>query len=191
VLASPSGRLASPLRYREGKPILNDSEYDVLRRQLKAAGSPVVLHEAPSCKVDGECKMDLRVDWAKQRLLYVPGFAAGLILFGEIEFWTLHLDPFLLILIALLPSYFFTLWFTENIFCQNPLVTASACPNCNYLINVYFGDLFNVQKDDILGKGTGPPSDIVKCQCPNCKVDLVADRAKMVITGSTKAVKAR
>jgi hypothetical protein len=28
--------------------------------------------------------MDLRVDWAKQRLLYVPGFALGLVGFGEV-----------------------------------------------------------------------------------------------------------
>jgi hypothetical protein len=63
----------------------------------------------------------------------------------QVEFWFTHLDPFLLITLALLPSYLFTKFFTENIFAQNPLVTAAACPNCNALVNIYFGDLFNVQ----------------------------------------------
>ena len=40
-----------------------------------------------------------------------------------------------------------------------PLQVAEApCPNCNSLVTVYFGDLFNVQTDDVLGKGLGDSS---------------------------------
>jgi len=38
-------------RYREGKPIMNDAEYDALRKELKSKNSPAVIHDAPTCKV--------------------------------------------------------------------------------------------------------------------------------------------
>merc|ERR1719408_1167213 len=44
-------------RYSMGKAILSDAEYDKLRLQLKELGSPVILHEAPSCSIDGICKL--------------------------------------------------------------------------------------------------------------------------------------
>jgi hypothetical protein len=71
-------------------------------------------------------------------------------------------------------------WFTENIFGQKPLVTVSACPDCNYLNTVYFGDLFNVATDGIIPGG--PPTDQVAVTCSNCKAPLIADRSKMVIS---------
>jgi hypothetical protein len=46
---SPPAKLFD--RYRESKPVLDDKAYDALRKKLKDAGSQVVLHEAPSCKV--------------------------------------------------------------------------------------------------------------------------------------------
>lgn len=110
-------------RYKMGKPVMDDAEYDELRLRLKKAGSLVILHEGASCTIDGVCKSDLREDNAKTRLLcacdqqrhawegiYVyprkafsreccvrladlPGTAGGLVLACEVIFWTLHLDP--------------------------------------------------------------------------------------------------
>lgn len=169
-------------RYRLGEPILDDKEYDKLRAELKAAGSVVVLHEAPTCKVDtGECKMDMRIDQAKQRLLYSPGIIVSLVVLCELSYWVLGLDPLMSLLLAAVPSYFFGVWFTENIFAQDPLVVQTACPNCNYLLTAYFGDLFKVQTDGIIGTAA-PPGPQIELTCPNCKAALLADREKMIIS---------
>jgi len=161
-------------------PILSDTEYDALRKQLKEQGSPVVLHEAASCSIDGICKLDLRVDNAKQRLLYLPGTVGSVILICELLFWTLHTDPLISILLASVPSYFIGVWFTENIFAQKPLVTVAACPDCNYLNTVYFGDLFNVATDGIIPGGKPGVEQAVTC--PNCKAPLLANREKMILS---------
>lgn len=95
-------------------------------------------------------------------------------------FWTLHLDPILTLLLVAAPSYFFGIWFTENIFAQKPLVTTAACPNCSSLLTIYFGDLFNVQTEGLIGKPT-PPQSSISCVCPNCKTELVADRERLVV----------
>jgi len=165
-----------------GKPILTDSEYDALRNKLKDLGSPVIVHEAPSCTLDGICKVDLRVDSAKQRLLYLPGTIGSVVLLCELSFWSLHIDPILSILLAAIPSYFLGIWFTENIFGQKPLVTVGACPeaDCNALVNVYFGDLFNVATDGIIPGG--PPTDEVQINCAQCKSPLLGDRDKMILS---------
>ena len=172
--------------------MLGDKEYDALRRELKDAGSVVVLHDAPSCKVDtGVCKLDMRVDKGKQRLLYLPGVALGLLLLSEASYWTLGTDPLLGLLLAAVPAYFFGKWFTENVFGQKPLVVQTACPSCNYLLTAYFGDLFSVQTDGLgpyskPGEG-GVPSTTIDICCPSCKMDLVADRETMVISTQPKA----
>ena len=45
-------------RYRMGKPILSDDEYDTLRKKLKGEGSVVALHDEATCKLDtGICKV--------------------------------------------------------------------------------------------------------------------------------------
>jgi len=168
-------------RFKMGKAIMNDAEYDSLRKKLKDAGSLVVIHDAAKCSVDdGICKTDLVVDAGKTRLLYFPGTAGGLILSCELAFWTLHIDPILSIILGAVPSYFFGVWFTENIFAQKPLVTTSACPNCGTLNTVFFGDLFAVRADGLAGPPT-PVSDTVLHKCGSCKQELSADRSAMVI----------
>jgi len=166
-------------RFAMKKPIMSDSEYDSLRTKLKEIASPVILHEAPSCTIDGICKLDLKVDAAKQRLLYFPGTVGASLVFSELSYWVLGTDPIIGLVLAAVPSYFFGIWFTENIFGQKPLVTVAACPDCNSLNNVFFGDLFNVATDGIIPGG--PPTDIVELPCSNCKAPLLADRSKMII----------
>jgi len=173
--------LLSNKRFKMGKPIMDDVEYDRLRTKLKAEGSLVIIHDAAKCSLDdGICKTDIRVDSGKTRLLYLPGTAGGLILACEAAFWTLHIDPLLSILLGAVPSYFFGIWFTENVFAQKPLVTTSACPNCGQLNTVFFGDLFSVQTDGMAGPPK-PPTDQIEVKCSSCKEILLADRAEMVI----------
>lgn len=157
-------------RYKMGKPVLSDSDYDALRARLKAAGSTVVIHEGAKCDIDGQCKSDLAIDAGKTRLLYLPGTLGGLLLVQEAFFWTVGLDPIISSILGLIPAYFFGIWFTENIFAQKPLVTQSSCPNCGYLQNVFFGDLFNVATDGLVPNAL--TIDEVECKCPNCKIDV-------------------
>ena len=117
----------------------------------------MALHDAPTCNLDGVCKMDMRVDKGKTRLLYLPGWAGGLLVFSEITFWTLHLDPLLTLLLGVVPVYFFANFFTTKIFAQEPLVATSPCPKCSSLLTVYFGDLLSVQTDGIIPSAAGPP----------------------------------
>jgi len=171
-------------RYKMGKSVMGDAEYDQLRGKLREEGSLVVLHEGASCSVEtGICKTDLQVDDAKQRLLYFPGTAGGLILTCEVLFWTLHLDPILSVLLGAAPAYFFGVWFTENIFAQKPLVVSGNCPECGLLQPVFFGDLFDVQKDGIAGPKVPEPLDDIefKCSNPSCKIGLKATRSKMLL----------
>ena len=173
-------------RFRAGTPVLSDPEYDALRKKLKAAGSPVVLHDAPSCSTTtGECKLDLRQNPGTQRLLYIPGFTIGLLTVCEACFWTIGTDPLLSVVIGTIPAYFFSIWFTENIFAQKPLVATANCPTCEAPTPVFFGDLFAVMTDGLAGP-PAPPTDVVTLKCAVCKVDLTADRSKMIMTGEPK-----
>jgi len=168
-------------RFKMGKSVLSDGEYDALRLQLKKDGSPVALHDTPTCDLSGVCKMDMQVDKGKTRLLYLPGWAGGLLVFSEISFWTLHIDPLLSILLGVVPVYFFADFFTTKIFAQQPLVVTSPCPKCSALITVYFGDLLSVQTDGIIPKAAGPPQPQIEAVCGSCKETLIADRDNMII----------
>ena len=100
------------------------------------------------------------------------------------------LDPILSVLLGSVPAYFFGVWFTENVFAQRPLVTQGSCPDCQFVFNIFFGDLFNVASDGIAGP-KGPPADVQQCKCPSCKIDLEADREKMLlITVNSKVLAA-
>jgi len=174
-------------RFKMGKPVMTDSEYNALRLELKKLGSPVALHDAPTCDADtGVCKMDMRKDLGKTRLLYLPGWGGGLILFSEISFWTLHIDPILSTILGVVPVYFFANWFTTKIFAQQPLVVTSPCPKCSALITVYFGDLLSVQEDAWIPKAAGPPMPQIEAICGSCKETLIADRDNMIMSSKPK-----
>lgn len=176
-------------RFKQGSPVLSDAEYDALRTSLKAAGSEVVLHEGPKCSLEtGVCKTDMRVDNSKNRLLYLPGFALTLVALCELSFWTLHLDPLASIALAAVPSYFLGNLFTENVFAQKPLITQTSCPNCNYLLTVYFGDLFSVRADGLISDKDMSADGVSEFVCPNCKEELTARREEMIVSTKPKAV---
>jgi len=167
--------------------VLDNKQYDELRTKLKKAGSTVALHDSPTCSVEtGVCKMDLQVDKGKTRLLYLPGVAGGLIVFSELSFWILHLDPILSIVLGAVPVYFFGKYFTENIFAQKPLVVTAPCPECSSLLTVYFGDLFSVQTDGILKGVPTPPASELSLMCSTCKQEMRANRDSMVISSLPK-----
>ena len=106
-------------------------------------------------------------------------------------FWTVGVDPILSVILGAAPAYFFGAWFTENIFAQKPLVTQASCPECQYLFTIYFGDLFAVQSDGIVPGGV--PGNTVECKCPqpSCKIDLEADREKMLLITTASKIPAK
>ena len=106
-------------------------------------------------------------------------------------FWTVGVDPILSVILGAAPAYFFGAWFTENIFAQKPLVTQASCPECQYLFTIYFGDLFAVQSDGIVAGGV--PGNTVECKCPqpSCKIDLEADREKMLLITTASKIPAK
>ena len=105
--------------------------------------------------------------------------------------WTLGIDPLLSIVLGAIPSYFFGVWFTENVFAQKPLVAQAVCPECQFQFNLFFGDLFGVQTDGIVPP-KGPPGNKILCKCPSpsCKIDLEADRDTMIIITAKSKVPA-
>jgi hypothetical protein len=176
-------------RFKMGTPTMDDAAYDTLRAKLKEQGSLVVMHDSASCSLDtGVCKTDLRIDTGKTRLLYLPGTAGGLLLIMEVIFWTLGIDPIFSVILGSVPAYFFGVWFTENVFAQKPLVTQATCPDCPQVIPVFFGDLFAVQTDGIVPP-KGPPKDTIELKCPQCKVELEANRNTMVMATKPKVAK--
>ena len=169
-------------RYKMGKPMMSDSEYDALRARLRSAFSPVVIREGAKCSVeDGICKNDMAVDSGKTRLLYLPGTIGASLLLSEIFFWTLHIDPLLSLILGALPAYVIGVLFTENIFAQKPLVIQAACPNCGTVNTIFFGDLFRVMTDGYAGP-PNPPGSVVQHKCTNCNEELTANREKMLVT---------
>eukprot|EP00293_Proteomonas_sulcata_P020925 CAMPEP_0184312214 /NCGR_PEP_ID=MMETSP1049-20130417/47956_1 /TAXON_ID=77928 /ORGANISM="Proteomonas sulcata, Strain CCMP704" /LENGTH=307 /DNA_ID=CAMNT_0026628177 /DNA_START=134 /DNA_END=1057 /DNA_ORIENTATION=- len=168
-------------RWQEGKSIMPDDEFDALRRKLKAANSPAVVHKMPTCKVDTQkCKADMVVDKVKTNILYLPAVSVVTIVWTEISYWASRAagqlpDP---IISLILNSPFIALFswaVTQYILFQRPQVMKVSCPRCTTEQNVYFGDILFVN---------GKVSDQVTTTCVNnaCKASIVADKEKMICT---------
>lgn len=167
-------------RYLEGKPIMDDKEYDTLRKELKERGSTAVTHDAPGCKVDDAgrtvCKADLAPDDGKNALLYTPALVLTALLFNEYTYWVYSWDP-LLSLIAGSPIIAtITYILTNFIYFQKPYITKAQCPKCTTPQNIYFGDVLFVNG--------GKPDDFIITQCVNkaCGSNLSASRSAMMVT---------
>lgn len=184
-------------RYREGKPIMGDEEYDNLRRQLKKQNSAAVIHDAPTCKVcalwryalpmrrcstapcvgtaqvdTGICKSDAVPDQGKNAILYLPGVLGAAVIWTELLFWTLRWDPLFSVIIGSPFIYVLGSIITTKILFQNPLVVSTTCPNCSSVINLYFGDVLNVDSDNVMA---------TEHECPVCKAKLRGNRENMIV----------
>jgi len=165
-------------RYREGRPIMSNEEFDGLRKKLKARNSPAVLHDEPRCQVDSAdgkvCKSDLYPDDGKNALLYAPAAVLTALLFNEGAFWLKGWDPILSLVLGSPFIIAATYILTNYIYFQNPYITKLSCPDCGTPQNVYFGDILFVN---------GKVQPVVTTQCVNkaCGATLEADREKMVV----------
>eukprot|EP00307_Rebecca_sp_RCC1486_P003247 CAMPEP_0119414378 /NCGR_PEP_ID=MMETSP1335-20130426/6878_1 /TAXON_ID=259385 /ORGANISM="Chrysoculter rhomboideus, Strain RCC1486" /LENGTH=276 /DNA_ID=CAMNT_0007439257 /DNA_START=98 /DNA_END=928 /DNA_ORIENTATION=+ len=160
-------------RFREAKPIMSDDEYDELRRKLKKANSPAVIHDAPQCKVEtGLCKSDATPDQGKNAILYLPGALAATLLWAEGLFWVKGFDPLFSIVLGSPVIYLIARLITEKILFQNPLVVSATCPNCSSVINLYFGDVLGVDNENMMQ---------TEHECPVCKAKLRGSRETMIV----------
>lgn len=169
-------------RYAEGKPIMSDSEFDALRRKLKAANSQAVIHEMPVCKIDSQvCKSDLEKDNTKNFVLYLPAFIVSSIVVSEIAFLASGsyseggLSPSVSLFINSPFIVGLTYAITNFLLFQKPMVTVAKCPRCQTEQPIFFGDVLFV--------AGGEASDTVKTKCVNkaCQAELVADKSRMLV----------
>ena len=113
-------------RYNKGQPIMEDREFDALRKKLVRAGSDAVKHQASACKIlengEKECKADLYPDDGKNSILYAPAFFQMGLVFQELAYWMKGWDPLVSIIVTS-PFIAATTWFlTKKIYFQDPLV---------------------------------------------------------------------
>lgn len=173
--------LIAQRKYAAGTPMMTDKEFDELRLQLRARNSILAYHASPSCKVEtGTCKMDLRPDSGKQLLLYTPAAAASILVFTELTYYLKNWDPLITFVLGSPFLFLATKLVTEQVIFQNPLITSTVCPSCNAFQTVYFGDILFAFTE----KGSVPST--LEFKCSNCKIDLVADREKMLIETPAK-----
>jgi len=135
-------------RYAEGKPIMSDSEFDNLRRKLKAANSKAVVHEMPVCKIDSQvCKADLEKDNTKNFVLYLPALIVSAITVSEISFLAAGsyseggLSPTVSLLINSPFIAGLTYAITNFLLFQKPMVVVTKCPRCQTEQPIFFGTL--------------------------------------------------
>lgn len=165
--------LIAQKRYRDGNSIISDEEWDKLRLDLKAKNSIVAYHETPKCSVEtGTCKMDMQPDDGKNALLYVPALSLCLFLYTEITFYLYNWDPLIMLLLGSPFLFLAAKLITEQVLFQDPLIVSAVCPSCSSYMNVFFGDIIFIQ-------GTRPTTQ--KFKCSNCKIELIADREKLLL----------
>ncbi len=174
--------LAAMEAYLKGKPIMDDSEFDALKRELKESGSKFAVDTEPKCYIDtGVCKVTLQEDKFRSNLLYLP---AGVILsigwlgigFELIE-PIIRLNPVLLILLGAPLIYTGSKKITEEFIFENKFIAYGPCPACEAENRVYFGNILGVEGF----------SDVAEVKCGNCNEVFSVQRATLRASTLPKA----
>jgi len=167
-------------RYAEGRPFMSDSEFDTLRRKLKAKNSKAVIHEMPVCRIDSQtCKGDLSTDSTKNFVLYLPALIVSAIVWTEISFFTYFSEgvpsPFIGLLINSPFIAALTYVITNFLLFQKPLITVAKCPRCQTEQPIFFGDVLFVD--------SGKVKEVVTVKCVNkaCAASLMAYKDRMIV----------
>jgi hypothetical protein len=120
----------------------------------------------------GVCKSDATPDEGKNAILYAPGTIAATVLWTEALYWTQRMDPFIAAVLGAPIIYLVSRLITERILFQKPLVVSATCPNCQSVVNLYFGDVLNVDNENIMA---------TTHECPVCKTTLKGNRETMTV----------
>lgn len=156
--------LAAMQAYLQGKPMMSDSEFDALKRELKEAGSKFAVDTEPKCYIDtGVCKVTLKEDKFRSNLLYLPAGAILSIVWLGVGFELIEplirLNPILLFLLGSPLVYTGAKTITEDFIFQNKFIAFGPCPACEVENRVYFGNILGVEGF----------SDVAEVKCGNCK----------------------
>mmetsp|Transcript_49598 Transcript_49598/g.113588 ORF Transcript_49598/g.113588 Transcript_49598/m.113588 type:complete len:90 (-) Transcript_49598:247-516(-) len=82
------------------------------------------------------------------------------------------MDPLIAAILGAPIIYLAARLITEKILFQNPLVVSATCPNCQSMVNLYFGDVLGVDNENM---------QQTEHECPVCKTKLRGNRETMVI----------
>jgi len=136
--------------YLKGKPVMNDDEFDELKKELKETGSKFAVDTEPKCYIDtGVCKVTLEEDKFRSNLLYLPAALTLSVVWLGLAFELI--EPFIrvnpIILLALGVPLIFqgSKTLTEDYIFPNNLVAYGPCPSCEVETRIYFGDILGVE----------------------------------------------
>ncbi|KAG5179923.1 hypothetical protein JKP88DRAFT_258228 [Tribonema minus] len=169
--------------YLKGSPILSDEEFDTLKSELRDAGSKVAVSTEPKCYIDtGICTVTFQEDKFREATLYVPvGIPTLLFSLGalyELLEPLRSVNPLVTLVLATLPTYFFTKFFTDNVFATNdPKIAYGPCPSCGASNHVFFGNVLGVEG----------PGEEANFKCSNCKEEITIRRRDLRARTSPKA----
>lgn len=157
--------------YLKGEPIMSDSEFDALKRELKEDKSRFAVSTEPKCYIDtGICTVTLKEDKFRTNLLYLPAGAVLFLVWLGIGFEIIEpivrLNPLFLILLGSPLIYNGSKKITEEFIFVNNKIAFGPCPSCEAENRIYFGDILGVE-------GFG---DVATVKCPNCKVEFNVQR---------------
>jgi hypothetical protein len=163
--------LAATQAYLKGEPIMDDNEFDSLKRELKETGSKFAVDTDPKCYIDtGVCKVTLQEDKFRSNLLYLPAGAILSVLWlalgYEIIEPIIRLNPIILFALGTPLITKGATVITEEFLFTNKLVAYGPCPSCEYENRLYFGNILGVE-------GFGDEGNV---KCPNCKTVFTVQR---------------
>jgi hypothetical protein len=163
--------MAAMQEYLKGTPVLSDTEFDQLKKELMDEGSKFAVQTEPKCYIDtGVCKVTMQPDKFRSNLLYLPAGSILMILwlfFGfELIEPIIRINPVLLAILGLPWVYTGAKAITENVIFEDFFVLFGPCPNCNFENRVYFGNILGVKGFD----------NVAEVKCPNCKTEFNVQR---------------
>lgn len=168
--------------YLKGTPIMTDEEFDTLKAELREAGSKVAVSTEPKCYIDtGICTVTFQPDKFRRATLYAPvGVPTLLFTLGalyELIVPLQYVNPLVTLVVATIPTWMFTKYFTDNVFItEDPQVAFGPCPSCGYTNRVFFGTVLGV---------TGPKEE-ASFKCRSCKEEVTIRRRDLRARTSPK-----
>lgn len=160
--------LAAMQSYVKGEAMMNDEEFDTLKRELKEEGSKFAVSTEPKCYIDtGICTVTLQEDKFRSNLLYLPAGAVLTTLWLAISFEFFNLlsfpiNPLILLAFGAAPIYNVSKIATENFLFTENKIAYGPCPSCEAENRVYFGNILGVE-------GFGDEATV---KCKNCKTQF-------------------
>ena len=152
--------------YVSGRQIMDDSEFDQLKEELRDEGSSVAVSTEPKCYIEtGICTVTFQQDKFRNNLLYLPMITVIGLLWEGIGYEALGgvLNPLVLAILGAPVIGTASKAITDNFIFPNNFVAYGPCPTCEAENRIYFGDILGVE-------GFGKQGNI---KCNSCKTEII------------------